>query len=403
MSATCAFESPVARPARVTNAKPAATVRVLHVINGEHYAGAERVQDYLALRLPAFGFAVDFACVKPKCFGSMRQSQQAALYDVSMRSRLDLRPVRQLVRLIRERGYAIVHTHTPRTALVGGAAAALAGVRLVHHAHSPTADDSTRRWLNRVNGFVERLSLRSVARVIAVSNALGAHVAELGFDSALIAVVHNGVPALESLPARPTPGDAWTLGMTALFRPRKGLEVLLDALTLLHQQGHDVRLRAVGAFETPQYQAEIIARTRQLGLDGHILWTGFQRDIGAELQQMDLFVLPSLFGEGLPMVVLEAMAAGVPVVATAVAGTPEAIRHGVDGLIVPPGDAARLAAAIADVMQGKFAWSALRASAAVRQSQLFSDCSMAAGVARVYREVLAAKPRAAGHATFANY
>ena len=89
------------------------------------------------------------------------------------------------------------------------------------------------------------------------------------------------------------------------------------------------------------------------------------------------------------MVVLEAMAAGVPVLATDVAGVPEAIRHGRDGLIVPPGDADRLAAAVAGIVRGHFDWSAMRASAAARQSQLFSDDSMAAGVADVYREVLA--------------
>jgi glycosyltransferase involved in cell wall biosynthesis len=90
------------------------------------------------------------------------------------------------------------------------------------------------------------------------------------------------------------------------------------------------------------------------------------------------------------MVVLEAMAAGVPVVATSVAGIPEAIRHGQDGLIVPPGDAEQLAGVIAAMVRGDFDWSAMRTSAAARQSQLFSDQSMASGVAEVYREVLAA-------------
>ena len=95
-------------------------------------------------------------------------------------------------------------------------------------------------------------------------------------------------------------------------------------------------------------------------MSDHITWTGFTRDVAAELRQMDLLVLPSLFGEGLPMVVLEAMAAGVPVVATRVAGIPEAIRHGRDGVLVTPGDPEDLARAIADVVGGQYDWSALR-------------------------------------------
>jgi glycosyltransferase involved in cell wall biosynthesis len=110
--------------------------------------------------------------------------------------------------------------------------------------------------------------------------------------------------------------------------------------------------------------------------------------VDAELAQMDLFVLPSLFGEGLPLVVLEAMAAGVPVVASRVEGTPEAIRDGRDGLICQPGDPHDLAAALKRVIGGQVDWHALRASALQRHAECFSDLGMAAGVASVYRRVL---------------
>src|SRR4051794_18804302 len=73
--------------------RPVATTRVLHVINGEYYAGAERVQDLLALQLPEFGYDVGFACVKPDRFPHQRRSQAAPLANLSMRSRFDLRPV----------------------------------------------------------------------------------------------------------------------------------------------------------------------------------------------------------------------------------------------------------------------------------------------------------------------
>jgi hypothetical protein len=125
--------------------RPAALVRVMHVVNGEHYAGAERVQDLLALGLPAAGFEVGFACVKPDRFARLRKSQQTPLYEFRMAGRCDLSPARKLARLIRDYDYQLVHTHTPRAAFIGRVAAALAGVPVVHHLHSPTTVDSTHR------------------------------------------------------------------------------------------------------------------------------------------------------------------------------------------------------------------------------------------------------------------
>src|SRR6185437_10508788 len=116
--------------------------------------------------------------------------------------------------------------------------------------------------------------------------------------------------------------------------------VLLETLAELRSRGRELRLRAVGTFETPEYHASVMDQVEHLGLQDIIDWRGFQTDVSAELAQIDLFVLPSLFGEGLPMVVLEAMAAGVPVVGTWVEGVPEAIRDGAAGLMVPPEDAA---------------------------------------------------------------
>jgi glycosyltransferase involved in cell wall biosynthesis len=369
-----------------------ATTGVLHVINGEYYAGAERVQDLLARHLPALGFSVGFACVKLDLFDELRESRAAPLYDVRMRSKLDLWTAAKIAGIVRREGYRLIHGHTVRTAMIGSIAAAMAGVPMVYHAHSPTAHDSTRRLATRINSLIERLSLRGVSRVIAVSQAMAEHIALEGFDPARITVVPNGVPATASLRDRTRPSGVWTLGVAALFRPRKGIEVLLDAMALLCRRGIAVRLRAVGPFESPRYAAEIAARVEQLGLVKQVVWTGLTHDVASELLKMDLFVLPSLFGEGLPMAVLEAMAAGVPVVATRVAGVPEAIRHGQDGVLVEPGQPEDLARAIADLIHGNYDWSALRASALRRHAAHFSDQAMAAGVAAVYRELLEKQP-----------
>lgn len=363
-------------------------IPVLHVINGELYSGAERVQDLLALRLPELGFDVGFACVKPVKFPERRQAVDAPLYLTPMSSRFDLTCGFKLARIVREGRYALVHTHTPRAALVGRIAAWAARVPMVHHVHSPTARDSEHAVRNHVNRVIERLSLAGVKRLIPVSASLSRYLLEEGYGAERVRMVANGVPTPGPLPSRAVPGAEWTIGSVALFRPRKGLEVLIEALSLLRARGKAARLLAVGPFESAEHASAVRALAERLEVAESIEWTGFTGDVNAELTRMDLFVLPSLYGEGMPMVILEAMAVGVPVVATDVEGIPEVLEHGRSGLIVPPGSAPALAEALAAVMDGAHDWRALRQAAWERQSTRFSDRSMARGVAEVYREVL---------------
>ncbi|MEX2316945.1 MAG: glycosyltransferase [Pirellulales bacterium] len=375
---------------------PRSLIRVLHVINGEHYSGAERVQDLLARQLPQVGFQVGFACVKPHRFPTDRESQETPLVEMLMRSRVDLGVVKQLIRLIRDEHYQLVHAHTPRSALVGALAARRAGVPLVYHVHSPARRDSTDRFNNWTNALVEWLSVRGADRLIAVSPSLREHMIERGFAADRVVCVPNGVPGVDKPVKRHPPRGKWRLGTIALFRPRKGLEVLLETLANLRSQEIDVRLRAVGAFETSAYESTIHDLVERLAIRDAIDWIGFTRNIGQELAKIDLFVLPSLFGEGLPMVVLEAMAAGVPVVASRVEGVPEAVRHRETGLLVDPASVSQLAAAIEEFVAGHVDYRALSEAARRRHADLFSDAAMAAGVAAVYRDVLSSKEQGAG-------
>ncbi|MEM9352604.1 MAG: glycosyltransferase [Planctomycetota bacterium] len=362
--------------------------RVLHVINGEHYSGAERVQDLLAEHLLPHGYQVGFACVKTGRFPDARHYQSAPIYDARMRSRLDLQCVQRLSRLIQEQRYQLVHAHTPRSLLVGRIAAGKVGVPLVYHVHSPTVNDSTQRLRNLLNHRAERWSLGGVARIVAVSPSLRNHTIACGSPAERVCYIANGVPCSPQRSTEP-PLGTWTLGMVALFRPRKGVEVLLEALANLVSRGRDVRLLAVGPFESEEYQTEVLALADQLGIAERIEWTGFVGDVGEQLRRMDLFALPSLFGEGLPMVVLEAMAAGVPVVASRVEGIPEAIQDREQGLLVEPNDPAQLAAAVDEVVGGGLNYAALSGSAVERHRERFSAEAMAAQVAAVYAELLA--------------
>lgn len=119
-----------------------------------------------------------------------------------------------------------------------------------------------------------------------------------------------------------------------------------------------------------------------------IQWTGFQSDVNEQLRKMDLFVLPSLYGEGLPMVVLESMANAIPVIASRVEGIPEAVRDGVDGLIFEPGSAIDLAEKLVRLIGNTIRWEAMSECAVKRQRTELSDLSMARGVANIYDELL---------------
>jgi glycosyltransferase involved in cell wall biosynthesis len=160
------------------------------------------VQDLLGGALPWFGYEAAIACVKPGQFSEARKNGQVPLDEVRMHGRFDLRPVRVLTRLIRQRGYDLLHAHTPRSLMIASIASVLARVPLVYHIHSPAVADSTSRTRNWVNAVLERMSLASANHLIAVSSSLRERYLALGIAPERITVVSNGVPCGTELPVR---------------------------------------------------------------------------------------------------------------------------------------------------------------------------------------------------------
>ncbi len=357
--------SPTLLTAPTAVVAPPAVQRILHVINGEHYSGAERVQDLLAASLPEFGCEVGFACVKPGRFAQTRQCQRAPLIETPMRFKFDWRPVDQVVAFARAGDYAALHAHTPRSLFVASWVARRLRLPLYYHVHSPVGRDSNRPWANRINAWLERHLLRRATRIFCVSHSLLHYMQKQGHPPSKLAVIPNAVPNQPRTTIEPPIEGPWVLGLVALFRPRKGLEVLIEALAELRRIGVD-------------------AHPKSLGVDDLVDWTGFARNIPILLQELHLMVLPSLFGEGLPMVVLEAMAQGLPVVASRVEGTPEAIRDGQDGLLFEPGDAVGLADRITAVTTQPEQWRKMSASSWTRQRTEFSTRNQAQLLASHY-------------------
>jgi glycosyltransferase involved in cell wall biosynthesis len=263
----------------------------------------------------------------------------------------DRRALRRLTELVRDGGFDLVHAHGQKAGMLARTAARRAGVPSVYTPHSFVY--RTQMVRPRPSGRLRFLVGRALERRLARRTAFIVAVAEDERQSAIgdrlapaerIVVVHPGV---RRPPERePDPrllafrGEGPLLGFVAGLRDQKGLPVLLDALTSLAREGDPVRFAIVG---NGPLRDEVAARVEAPPLAGSTLLLGFENGPYPYLDGLDAFVLPSLW-EGLPMAVLEAMASGLPVIATAVNGTPEAVEDGVTGYLVPPGDPVALAA-----------------------------------------------------------
>ena len=136
------------------------------------------------------------------------------------------------------------------------------------------------------------------------------------------------------------------------------------------------------------YAAELRRQAERLGIAGRVTLTGFLRDVERIIRGLDILVLPSRFGEGMPMVLLEAMGAGLPVVATPVEGIAELVDDGRNGLLVPPEDVEALANAIRRVLEDPALAERLGSAARELVTQRYSANGMARAIEAVYEELL---------------
>ena len=363
------------------------TIKVLHIINGEFYSGAERVQDLLAVNLPDYGFEAHMACVKPESFRSNCMCEPRLIHDFPMLTKIDYTTTRAIADFAKTIGAQIIHSHTPRSALAAALVCRHLPLPRVHHIHSPTSRDTDNALRNISNTVAERISVLGVKKFIAVSDSLSRWASSMRIPKSKIEVIPNGVAKIHD-------EFVWhqqetvTLGVVALFRPRKGLDVLIKALHEAKKHIKDIKLNVIGGFETPEYEKKIKHLAASLNLSKHIKWIGFTKDVNKQLDQMDIFVLPSIFGEGMPMVLLEAMAAGLPIIGTNVEGIPEVARQSMEGLIVNPNDVQSLANSIIEMATDHEKRKKMAQSSFHRHRMYYSDKAMAEHLSEVYSNVL---------------
>ena len=326
-------------------------VRVLYVVGNFVAGGAERHLLELWRRLDHSRFEVEIACFRDE--GQFAPDVRALGLPVHVlrvgRRIYDASGIAGFARLLHVvLGFRpdVIHGYLFGPNLFGALAGRMAGVRAVVVAKRNVDAFETPRQV-----AAQRLAHRLATHVTAVSEAVARSVVALGVPRERVTVIPNGVDAgrFASVPdPGPANGRAPVIGSVGCLEARKDYGTLLEALARVAGGGRPFRALIVG---DGRERAELEARARALGLEGRVTFLGERPDVERWLGEMDVFVLSSR-EEGIPNALLEAMAAARPAVATAVGGTPEVMRDGVDGWLVPARDpdalAGALAAALAD-------------------------------------------------------
>jgi glycosyltransferase involved in cell wall biosynthesis len=351
---------------RAESVRTARRPRVLHLINSFEIGGTERQAVELLKRLDPKRFDVRLGALRKEGpFYEEVRSRFAEVPEFPLTSFYNLNALRQLLRLrrlMKRERIEILHAHDFYSGLIGSVAARLAGVRVIAcQRHLKLSDRRVHRWGQRV---IQRLA----HRILVNSEAIRDYIITRDRAAARkIVVVKNGISPRAGATEHGVGEEvrrqahdelcrelgidlgAMLVGVTARLQPVKGHRYLIEAAAQVVRINPGAHFVLVG--DGP-LRGEIENQIAQLGITENVHLLGDRKDAPRLAAAFDLVVLASLH-EGLPNAVMEAMAAGVPVVATAVGGTKELIADGETGFLVPAGDASALASRIAFALSNR--------------------------------------------------
>ena len=320
-------------------------LRICQLITELRPAGAERCVYELACRLDRSLFDVQVAALRGGQVADMLRDAGVKVFVLGVRGKWDLPKLPALARLLRSERIDLLHTHLFHADLAGRAAAWLACVpRLVHTVH--VAEGRFRPW----QFAFARLLAGSCDRIVCVSQAVwNLHARKSGLPSARYTVIPNGIDAdafSRDDEARRRLRSEWNVAddevlfaFVGRLDRQKGIDTLLEAMGLLGRRGELIRLVVAGDGPKRKLLSKFIAGREGTGC---VRALGFVDDVPGVLSAADAMVMPSRW-EGLPLASVEAMAAGLPVLATRTAGLEEVVADGETGILVEPDDPPALA------------------------------------------------------------
>lgn len=322
--------------------------RVLFLIETKGPGGAETVVVHLARHLDPSRFQSRVVLLGTGWLHEELQRQGVDVVIVPSNRSWDIGFLRQLMAAAREFKADLIHAHLPGTNLYGAVAARYLGIPSVVTYHGELHQPGYEPRFARFKNFLVR---RFADRIVLVADYLRHDFVNVArFPTRRLSIIYNGIP-IRSMPTeaqrlakRAELGlgpHAPVVGVVANIRRPKGYQYWIEAAAIISREIPESRFVVVGQGSGPLLD-EFQQQVKQYHMERQLLHLGFRSDTADLLGTFDLFMLSSI-SEGLPLAVVEAMAAGLPVVATRVGGLAELVEDGVSGYLVPPANSRALA------------------------------------------------------------
>lgn len=297
----------------------------------------------------------------------------------------------QLAALFKKLGADVVHTNSLKADIIGALAGRISKIPVIWHVRDRIDVDYLPK---KVVKLFRWLSAFLPDHVITISQATRITLPQTT-DADRFSVVHDGVSpiAFTNIQRNWFSQDSVHIGIIGRISPWKGQHVFIEAASQLRSRFPNASFEIIGSsmFEEHSYEQELRDLVTKNNLVDTVKFLGYRSDIFDVLQDLDVVVHASTIGEPFGQVIIEGMAAGKPVVATDGGAAPEIIENGVDGLIVPPKDATRLAQAIESLLIAPNDARNIGARGQQKVRNCFSIGNTARNVESVYERVLSAK------------
>ncbi len=314
------------------------------------------------------------------------------LFVIPERFRFDLRVPRLIETLVKDVEPDIIQTHGVKSHFLVNLISRPAATKWIAFHHGYTATDVKMKLYNQL----DRVSLRNADQVVTVCTAFARDLQRIGVTSSKTSVLPNAVDGIPPCDPQEVLDLRRELGLTGSEKvllavgrmsKEKGHAVFLEALKILRGRNTAPDLKAVFVGEGPEW-ARLSEMVDRLGLSGQVVFAGYRKRIGPFYALATAMVLPS-FSEGCPNVLLEAMAAGTPSIATNVGGVPDVVSDNVSALVVAPGRAEPLADALQRMLSDESLARRLATRAQQEAADRFTPEVHRESVMRIYRTVLA--------------